>query len=74
MTSIQILHVNAVQALELRDQLLDAGLVQNQDFEWAYRQAEYDNFSGSPVVPRHVTFRFQDTKLATFYQLKWVLD
>lgn len=71
MTSIEILHVGAVQALELRDQLLEAGLVQNQDFEWAYYQAEYDNFSASPAVPRHVAFRFQDAKLATYYQLKW---
>ncbi len=70
MTSIEILHVGAVQALELRDQLLEAGLVQNQDFEWAYYQAEYDNFSYD-VVPRHVAFRFQDAKLATYYQLKW---
>lgn len=71
MTSMEILHVSAVRALELRDQLLDAGLVQDQDFEWAYYQAVYDNFSASAVVPRHVTFRFQDAKLATYYQLKW---
>lgn len=71
MTSIEILHVGAVRALELRDQLLDAGLVQDQDFEWAYYQAEYDNFSADAVVPRHVAFRFQDAKLATYYQLKW---
>ena len=71
MTPVQILHVNAVRALELRDQLLDAGLVQDQDFEWAYQQAEYDNFSYDAVVPRHVMFRFQDPRLATYYQLKW---
>ena len=71
MTPVKILHVNAVRALELRDQLQDSGLVMNQDFEWEYRQAEYDNFSYDPVVPRHVTFRFQDAMLATFWQLKW---
>jgi hypothetical protein len=71
MTPIVILHVNAVRALELRDQLRDAGLIQDQDFEWEYRQAEYDNFSYNAVVPRHVTFRFRDAALATFWQLKW---
>jgi hypothetical protein len=71
MTPIVILHVNAVQALELRDQLRDAGLVQDRDFEWEYHQAEYDNFSHNAVMPRHVVFRFQDPKLATYYQLKW---
>lgn len=71
MTPVEILHVTAVGALELRDQLLAAGLVQDQDFEWAYYQAQYDNFSSHAVTPRHVQFRFQDAKLATYYQLKW---
>lgn len=71
MTSIEILHVGTVRALELRDQLRNAGLVQDQDFEWAYYQPVYDNFSHDAVVPRHVTFRFQDARLATYYQLKW---
>jgi hypothetical protein len=71
MTPMKILNVTAIQALELRDQLTTAGLVQNQDFEWAYYRAEYDNFSFDAVVPRHVMFRFQDPKLATYYQLKW---
>lgn len=73
MTPVRILHVNAVQALELRDQLLDVGLVMNQDFEWEYRQAEYDLnvLFGSAVTPRQVIFRFHDPMLATYYQLKW---
>ena len=73
MTPVRILHVNAVQALELRDQLTDAGLVQDRDFEWEYRQAEYDLIDSfkPAVTPRQVEFRFQDPKLATYYQLKW---
>lgn len=71
MTPVQILHVNAIRALELRDQLIDAGLVMDQDFEWEYRQAEYDNFSSHAVIPRNVTFKFRDPVLATYYQLKW---
>jgi hypothetical protein len=71
MTPVKILHVNAVRALELRDQLEDSGLIQNQDFEWEYRQAEYNSDSYEAVVPRHVLFRFRDTALATFWQLKW---
>lgn len=71
MTPVEILHVTAVGALELRDQLLAAGLIQDQDFEWSYHRAEYDNFSGHAVTPKHVKFRFQDATLATYYQLKW---
>lgn len=70
MTPVRVLHVSAVQALELKDQLIDAGLTMDQDFEWEYRQAEYDHF-GPPVTPRQVTFKFVDPKLATYYQLKW---
>jgi hypothetical protein len=72
MTPVKILHVNAVRALELRDQLQESGLIQNQDFEWEYRQAEYNSDSFEAVVPRHVVFRFRDAALATFWQLKWI--
>lgn len=73
MTPVRILHVSAVQALELRDQLTDAGLVMDRDFEWEYRQAEYDLniLFGDAVTPRQVEFRFQDPMMATYYQLKW---
>jgi hypothetical protein len=71
MTPVKILNVNAVRALELRDQLQDSGLIQDQDFEWEYHQASYDNMSFEAVEPRHVTFRFRDPVLATFWQLKW---
>jgi hypothetical protein len=43
----------------------------DQDFEWEYQQAKYDNFSYEAVTPNHVTFRFRDPTLATFYKLKW---
>ena len=71
MTPVVILHVSVVRALELRDQLWAAGLIQNQDFEWAYYKAQYDDFGYEAAVPRHVKFNFQDAKLATYYQLKW---
>lgn len=71
MTPVTIEHVNAVQALELRDQLLDAGLVQHVDFEWAYHQAVYDHDNFSSGVPRQVIFQFQNPTLATFWQLKF---
>jgi hypothetical protein len=71
MTPVKILNVNAVRALELRDQLQDSGLIMNQDFEWEYRQAEYNSDSYEAETPRYVVFRFRDPTLATFWQLKW---
>lgn len=73
MYPVKVLHVNAVRALELRDQVLDHGLIQEQDFTWAYSQATYNyNDDGfSAVTPRQVEFRFQDPAMATFFSLKW---
>jgi hypothetical protein len=66
-----VLHVGAVKALELKDQLLDAGLKLDQDFTWEYNQAHYDNDSWHAVIPRQVKFSFVDPSLATFFKLKW---
>jgi hypothetical protein len=70
MHSVRILHISPVDAIELKNQLLAAGLIINQDFVWKYRQATYDN-GFSAVDPKHATFEFRDPVLATFYQLKW---
>lgn len=71
MSSVQLFHVSPVDALEFKRELLLAGLIMDQDFEWEYQQAKYDNFSYEAVTPNHVTFRFRDPTLATFYKLKW---
>lgn len=72
MTAIEILHTSVATALGLKDQLAAEGLILDQDFEWAYHQAVYDNFSARAVVPRRTIFRFRDPMLATYYQLKWI--
>jgi len=67
-----VLHVNAVQALELRDEAQRHGLVQDRDFTWEYHQATYNNDGFTAVSPRQVIFNFEDPALATFFKLKWV--
>lgn len=69
---VTVLHVNAVRALELKDQLLEHGLKNGEDFTWEYHQATYDNDGWSAVTPRQVKFEFVDPKLATFFKLKWI--
>ena len=59
-------------AIDLKNQLLAAGLVIDQDFTWRYAQAQYDNDGYSAVTPKQVVFEFHDPALATFYQLKWL--
>lgn len=71
MKTVIVQYVTAPTALELRDQLLDAGLIQNQDFEWAYHPQQFHDMAWQDSEPRHVEFKFRDDKLATFYSLKW---
>jgi len=71
MHPVVVLHVNAVRALELRDQVLSHGLIQDRDFVWEYTQASYDNDGYTAVTPRQVKFKFVDPAMATFFNLKW---
>jgi hypothetical protein len=65
------LHLSPTAAIELKDQLVAAGLSINQDFTWEYHQAKYDNDGFSTVSPKQAIFSFREPSLATFYQLKW---
>lgn len=71
MKTVIVQHVTAPTALELRDQLLEAGLIQNKDFEWAYHPSQYNGMAWEASETRFVEFKFYDVKLATFYSLKW---
>jgi hypothetical protein len=57
-------------AMVRKQQLIDAGLVQDQDFVWAYRASEYDGFTMNR--DRHAVFAFRDPAVASFYRLKWL--
>jgi hypothetical protein len=63
--------VSPTEAIELKNELLAAGLVIDQDCVWRYYQARWDDFSHAGVDPATVIFEFADSSLATFYQLKW---
>jgi len=70
MHSVRIEHIGPVEAIELKNQLLKDGLSINQDFEWAWITADYNDAEGW-TRQKHAEFRFHDSALATFYQLKW---
>lgn len=71
MHRVVIEHIGPMEAVGLKNQLLEVGLIINQDFIWEYRHATYDNDGFTPVTPKQVTFNFTDAPLATFYKLKW---
>jgi len=65
---------NAQHALEYKEQLLEAGLVLNQDFSWGYVPSQYDGWDDTTHTEPMVYFEFQDPKMETFFQLKWGLS
>jgi hypothetical protein len=69
-SQVQLFHVNPVEALELKRELLITGLKMEDDFTWRYQQVKHDDFSFQSS-PSSVTFNFKDPALATFYNLKW---
>jgi hypothetical protein len=70
MHTVRVDNIEVFDAIDLKNQLHLAGLVIEQDFEWAWITADYDQFTGW-TRKKHAEFRFADPALATFYQLKW---
>jgi hypothetical protein len=69
MQRIVLYHLDAAQAVALKNNLLADGLILDQDFFWAYCPSRHDGFTTEQ--PRHVVFDFVEPAIATFYQLKW---
>lgn len=70
MHSVIILHIAVYNAIDLKNRLIQDGLVMDQDFEWAWITAEWNATQGW-IRQKHAEFIFKDPALATFYQLKW---
>jgi hypothetical protein len=68
---IVILVQNAQQALELKDQVIAAGLFLNQDFTWEYRPDPYDGYDDSLHAHPEVRFVFRDPAQETFFRMKF---
>jgi hypothetical protein len=68
---LKYLDKNINQVLIMVQAVRDSGLVQGQDFDFAYYQETYDLFGHEPSRPRHVIFTFYDSKWASFFEIKW---
>ena len=68
--TVTIEDVDVAVAIERKYDLTGAGLRQDEDFVWGYRQSEYDGFTMNR--PRHAVYAFRDPAMASFYRLKWV--
>lgn len=67
---ISIENVEPNQAIDLKNQLLDDGLVVDVDFTWRFRPSTWDYMTSSGD-PAGVDYHFKNATIATFYQLKW---
>jgi hypothetical protein len=57
--------------MEIGHDLRNMGYVQGVDFDYAYYQEKYDNFSHEPIVKRHSRFTFYNDSNASYFALKW---
>jgi hypothetical protein len=69
MHRVVLREIEPARALELKAQLVQAGLIMDVDFEWKYHPPQWDGFTQE--LTNHTVFSFRDPALATFYQLKW---
>ena len=70
MHPITITNVKPFDAIDYKMQLIEAGLVMNDDFSWSYFPPKWDNFTGE-THGKYLVIEFRLEALATFYQLKW---
>jgi hypothetical protein len=68
---IIILVKNAQQALDFKQQVLDAGLQINEDFTWEYRPDPYDGYNDSLHAHPEVRFIFRDPAQETFFRMRF---
>lgn len=70
MHTVRVHNIEVYDAIDLKNRLIQDGLVMDQDFKWAWITAEYNDVEGW-TRQKHAEFEFRDPVLATFYQLKW---
>lgn len=58
--------------LDIVKELRSQGLVQGQDFDFAYTPPRWNNFSGDAVSNRSTVFSFYTEELASWFALKYV--
>jgi hypothetical protein len=58
------------EIMEIVKDMRKQGLVQGQDFDFAYKQSKWDNMIGE--IPKHTEFIFYNEKMATLFALKWI--
>ena len=70
MHTVRVSNIEVYDAIDLKNRLIQDGLIMDRDFKWTWITAEYNDVEGW-TRQKHAELEFQDPALATFYQLKW---
>jgi hypothetical protein len=68
---IVVLVKNAQQAMDLKEQLVVAGLVLHEDFSWEYIPNQYDGYDDTSHSHPEARFIFRDPAQETFFRMKF---
>ena len=68
---IRVLVKNAQEALDFKQQVLNAGLILHEDFTWEYRPDPYDGYDDSSHAHPEVIFIFRDPAQETFFRMRF---
>lgn len=68
MYTIVLYGVGPTQAIDMKNALIEGGLILNVDFSWRYIPIESYGFD---YEPKRVEFDFEKLSMATFYKIKW---
>lgn len=70
--TVVINKVSAADAIALKIELDQMGLVVNQDYTWEFHPVKYSNdFSMDQIADSYVSFEFLDPSMSSFFKLKW---
>ena len=74
MIEVVIHDKHTTEILNIVYELRELGLVQGQDFSFAYHMftPEYDGFNGESPN-KHTIFQFKEEALASWFRLKYIL-
>ena len=68
---VTILDRDPSYIMDLVRELRTLGYNQGKDFDFAYRPARWDNFSGDAVYNRSTVFSFYNEEVASWFSLKY---
>jgi hypothetical protein len=69
-TKVTLRNLYSIKIIDIVHELKELGLVQGDDFEFAYHSGSWDGMTKE--YERHTVFRFKDEAIATWFMLKYI--